>query len=133
MWLHTLKHGVEDVLPSGGTVQWNKLEKLLINLKGSSDSERKTPAARAREKLRRHRNELQQVLVSRSHSDISSMRRQTVRGERLTLSEAERFSERIYHNHDALLDTSPSVNGTVYRFLDQKTENIKKLVKQTHT
>ena len=36
--LHTLKHGVEDVLPSNGAVQWNKLEKLLINLKGSSNS-----------------------------------------------------------------------------------------------
>ena len=38
MLLHTLKHGVEDVLPSGGAVQWNNLEKLLINVKGSIDS-----------------------------------------------------------------------------------------------
>ena len=36
--LHTLKHGVEDVLPSGGAVQWNKLEILLISLKGRSNS-----------------------------------------------------------------------------------------------
>ena len=39
--LHTLKHGIEDVMPSGGAVQWNKLEKLIINLKASSDSMKK--------------------------------------------------------------------------------------------
>ena len=36
--LHTLKHGAENVLVSDDAMQWNKLEKLLINLKGSSDS-----------------------------------------------------------------------------------------------
>ena len=91
-----MKHGVEDIL----MVQWNKLEKLLINLKGNSDST----------------NENRQlgcvfhvcVLINSERENIKiwatglsesfmlyniSMRWQTVRGERLTLSKTERFLE----------------------------------------
>lgn len=37
--LYILKHGVEDLSPSCGVVQWNKLKEFLLNQKGSSDSE----------------------------------------------------------------------------------------------